>query len=280
MTQCKWAVSLGELEGTHQKAWGTTEYKSRSEPTVFFGLYDLRDYIALWRHQGKAYVLWAGSDIRNLLRGFVLNDGKLKLISGIGGNAWVYSILKKAEHWVENEAERDALRAVGIEAKICPSFLGDIDEFPVSFKPGNKIYTSVSGDNFEQYGWDKINELAKANPMIEFHFYGNNKEWVPDWNNMIVHGRVPKEQMNKEIKEMQGGLRMTEFDGASEIIVKAMLMGQYCFSLIDYPYVHNPKDLHLLTSLKTANIEGRDWWRKNLNNYPWNINYQKKQEER
>ena len=86
MTQCKWAVSLGELEGTHQKAWGTTEYKSRSEPTVFMGMYDLRDYIALWRHKGKAWVLWCGSDIRSLRANFVFNDGKLKWLSYLFAN--------------------------------------------------------------------------------------------------------------------------------------------------------------------------------------------------
>lgn len=84
--------------------------------------------------------------------------------------------------------------------------------------------------------------------------------------------------MNTEIKNMQCGLRLNEFDGASEITVKAVLQGQHAISRIPYPYVQSYqgddgliKELNLLTSLKGANIAGRDWWLKNLNQYPWNI---------
>ena len=67
--------------------------------------------------------------------------------------------------------------AVDIESQVCPSFLGDVNKFEVSFKPGNKVYTSVSGNDFKLYGWDKIPKLALENPAIEFHLYGNSKQW-------------------------------------------------------------------------------------------------------
>ena len=44
---CKVASSLGELENTAEIAWGTKEYSfltDKYKPTVFFGLFDVRDY--------------------------------------------------------------------------------------------------------------------------------------------------------------------------------------------------------------------------------------------
>src|SRR3990167_9113966 len=112
MPQCRWSQSLGALEATHQEVWGTTDYKDKAAPCIFFGLYDLRDYISLWRHRGKAWVLWTGSDIRSLRSNFIFNDGKLKwlsvLFSAIAENfrdTLVNKVLNKAEHWCENEAE-------------------------------------------------------------------------------------------------------------------------------------------------------------------------------
>src|SRR3990167_7755462 len=204
MTQCKWAVSLGELEGTHQKAWGTTEYKSRSEPTVFFGLYDLMDYIALWRHQGKAWVLWAGSDIRNLRSNFIFNNGKLlwlsEIFSRLGFDFEVFLIkhvLNKAEHWCENEAEAWQLKDIGLKVSgICPSFMGKIKDYKVAFRPGNNVYLSANPGREEEYGWGLIEMIACALPQIEFHLIGS--EWTQyrqDLKNVNVYKRMPQEVM-------------------------------------------------------------------------------------
>jgi hypothetical protein len=171
---------------------------------------------------------------------------------------------------VENEVEAKALKGLGIIAKVCPSFMGNIDDFDIHFKEGNKLYTSVSGNNFEVYGWNKIEKIAKLNPDFEFHLYGNTVEWKSDLPNVIVHGRVPREQMNKEIMEMQGGMRLAEFDGFSEILAKSILMGQYPVSFIEYPYIFKMNEVKRIKGKKTPNIEGRNWYRKNVNRFPWN----------
>lgn len=268
--QCRWAPSLGKLEGTHQEAWGTGEYESRYEQTVFFGMYDLRDYIALWRHKGPKWILWAGSDIRNLLRGFVLNDGKLRYISAFGGNRWIYKTLEHAEHWVENYVERDALRAVGIEARVCPSFMGKISDFEITYKPSEnpKVYLCSPEGRQIEYGFDVVERIASALPSYSFHLYGS--KWKTKYQNVFVHGRVSKDQMNKEIKDMQVGLRLNAFEGFSEIIAKAILMGQIPVSRIEYPGI--PKcetDNEIMNRIEYPNFTERDWYIENLNSYPW-----------
>jgi hypothetical protein len=172
---------------------------------------------------------------------------------------------------VENVIEYVVLNELGIKAKVVPSFMGDVKKFKVSYKQNDrpKLYSSVSGNNFDVYGWDKIDKLAEERPDIDFYLYGNTADWESKNPNVYVRGRVLKEVMNNEIKDMQGAIRMTTFDGASEIIVKSILMGQYPVSpFIDYPYVLNKVDD--IKYMYKPNIEGREWWLKNLNQYQWN----------
>lgn len=274
--QAKISPTLGDLESTHDKVWGTRPYENDTDPTVFMGIYGLPDFYALWRHKGEKHILWAGTDITHLKNGYWLEDSPdgLKLDPLVIGK-WLDF---HCANWCENEVEQIALSKCGIDAKIQPSFLGNIDDFEVSFRPGNKVYASVSGDNFEQYGWWKIigtagsMGLAEENPDVEFHLYGNQRKVELNYPpNVFVHGRVPKEQMNAEIKEMQGGLRMTEFDGFSEITAKSILMGQWPISLIEYPHVLKPGQISEILNKKEPNLEGREYYRKILNNYPWNL---------
>lgn len=277
---CRWAPSLGELEATHQEIWGTKDYvysEDRDKPTVFFGLYDLRDYFSLWRHRGKKWILWAGSDISNFVQGFVFNDGKLRLISKtFRGNWWVKLILKKAEHWVENDREAQALRRQGVKVTgICPSFLGDINKFKVNYfqkKPAN-VYISCGKNRQLEYGFGIVERIASKLPNIIFHLYGDS--WKTENKNVIVHGRVPKEQMNREIENMQLGLRLNEFDGFSEITAKAILMGHYVITKVPYqflPRFNNDEELISLLNSLTRTYKpnpARDYFIKIVNNYPW-----------
>lgn len=265
--QCLWSPTLGALESTHQQIWGTVEYTDPECPTVFFGCYSFNDFYRIWRHTGERHILWAGSDILRLEPGYWLDEKGEITVDPRGICEWLNIY---CTNWCENEVEAKKLADCGIFAKVQPSFLGHIDDFPISFKPGNKVYASVSGDNFKLYGWDKIDELARMNPGLSFHLYGNTKVWIPRSSNITVHGRVTKERMNAEICAMQCGLRMTEFDGFSEVLAKSILWGQWPVSLIEYPHILRPNQLSDIIIKTKPNIEGRDYYRKNLNIYPWN----------
>lgn len=264
--QIRVAPSLGALEGDPEKVWGGVHYVYKDRPVVFFGLYGLPDFYELWRHEGKKYILWAGSDIRHFKAGYWLEDKPDGAkVDPKGLALW---ISRNCESWVENDVEYQALKELGIESKICPSFMGNVNDYEVTYKPSDrpKIYTSVSGNDFDLYGWWRLPAFAQLNPNVEFHLYGNTVEWKDPQPNIIVHGRVPKEQMNAEIKDMQGCLRLVEFDGFSEIVAKALLWGQYPISAIDYP--------HCFTKMSPfpdkPNIEGRNWLLSVVNKYPWN----------
>lgn len=232
------------------------------------GIYSLRDFIKLWKHKGRKCILWCGSDITRFVQGYWLSeDGSIK----IDPEPLAEWINANCESYVENGVEHEALQVMRIESKIVPSFLGKVEDYTLSYTHARRpaVYTSVSGNDFRLYGWDKIPDLADQHQGIDFFLYGNTIDFPFTRANIIHRGRVPKEQMNEEIKGMQGALRLTEFDGASEIIVKAMLWGQYAFSLISYPEVDTVNALGELKNWTIPNIKGREWWLKNINRFPW-----------
>lgn len=260
---CRWAPSLGALESDALSVWGTPQYNywfHKYENLIEFGVYDLRDYLALYLHRGRKAILWAGSDITRLKARSVW---KRKVL------IW---LVRDVEHWVENMIEKIALESLEIKISgVCPSFLGDANKFQVSYKPSMKpkVYSSVSQDNFELYQWEAVDTLARRFPDIEFNLYGNKSYWGVHHKNIVVHGRVSKEQMNREIKEMQGALRLVEFEGFSEIVAKSVLWGQWPVSLIDYPHTLKIYRLDNLKKYKKPNIKGRNYYLKTLNNFPW-----------
>lgn len=269
------APSIGELEGPHELVWKTTEYKDPHAPTVFFGCYGLPDFFAIHQHKGKRWVFWAGSDITHLQNGYWLEDGGTLRLDPTDMAAWLN---KNAENWCENEVERKALEDMGIDAKVGQSFMGDIHEYTVTYKQNDRpsVYMSVSGDNFSLYGWDIVEQIADKCD-VDFHMYGSDN-WTSVHPNVIVHGRVPKEQMNEEIKNMQSGLRLTvTMDGFSEITAKSILWGQYPIVAESFGYKHitSFRDLRNLVfqlnnlRYKAGPNPARLYYKEHLNKFPW-----------
>lgn len=269
--QCKYSRTLGGgFDGTPEEVWGTHDADKgfiRDMPTVFMGVYSYVDFLSVFTHSGRKAILWCGGDILRLTRtGYWLHDSEVMTLDSKRIAKWIN---ENCENYCENIWEHDELKKIGIESQIVPSFLGKVEDYQVTFKPGNKVYTSVSGDNFEQYGWNKIEAIAKMNRDIEFHLYGNEKEWKTNNKNVFVHGRVDKRIMNEEIKHMQGAIRLLAEDGFSEILAKSILWGQYPIAEIEYPYMLRPHHLRMILDKKEPNLEGRKYYLSVINQFPW-----------
>jgi len=258
-----------------KKAEGKKDLKSNK---VFFGLYHLNDWRGFMAHKGKRFVLWAGGDLLNLERGYAFSDGveleKSKRWSFIPWH-WIFRLFK-ADHYCENEVEFERLYKLGIKAKIVPSFLEDVKNFDICFKPSKKshVYISAREGNSEAYGESLIERIAPEVPDITFHFYGITR---PSHDNIVYHGNVSADQFNQDIRNYQGCIRANESDGFSELVAKASLMGQYAISRIRYDGIwHYRKKSELIILLKLLaektepNLEAREWVLKNVNKYPWN----------
>ncbi len=248
--QCRYAPSLGGLEDTPNNVWHTKPYLDEFQPTIFMGLYGLPDFYSLWRHKGKKAILWCGSDIQHFLSGYWLDEhGQIK----IEPQQMAEWINKNCESYVENGVEHEALQVLRIESKIVPSFLGKIDDYTLEYKHSYRpaVYLSVSGDNFEMYGWTLIEEIA-PHCQVDFYLYGNKKPWVSAHPNVFVK--------------------------FSEILAKSILWGQHPISYISYPHIDSFKSkeelIDKLNNLKAkfdSNVVGRTYFREHLNKYPWAV---------
>ena len=60
--QIKVSSHITNFENKLVKRYNLKEYKSKNLPTLFVGLYDLKDVISLNAHKGTKYLLWGGKD--------------------------------------------------------------------------------------------------------------------------------------------------------------------------------------------------------------------------
>jgi hypothetical protein len=251
-----------------KEIWGLEEWKGWDDSiqdVLFFGLYNDQDYEAFWYHSGKKTVFWCGSDI---LRATEDPEKQRKL-----------RLFPETEHYCETEVEAENLHKLGIKPKIIPSFLEDIDRFPISFNPTDKphIWMCSHPNRDDEYGITEAREIAKEFPEFTFHIYGvdapKDEEIIP---NVIYHGLVKNEQLNEEIRQYQCGFRPNKHDGVSEVVIKSLLLGQYPIAWLPYEGVWQYKDGVELVKLfkklkeqKQPNIKGMRIWRKKINHFPW-----------
>ena len=259
-----------------EKAWGLKEWQGWQDPdqdVLFFGMYEKQDYKVFHAHEGKKTIFWCGSDILYLFG----NPERVRIVMED----------PTVEHWVETEVQASMLARVDIRAKIAPSFLEDINEFPLSFKATDKPHVWMSGhpNREEEYGFDTAKRMAVKFPQITFHLYGveKNDDRTDCPENVIYHGWVSNKQLNEDIKNYQGCIRANQHDGFSEVPAKTMLLGGYAMTYLPYKYAWMYRSeeelaelLQRLTTTTTPNKEASEYYRQNLNNYPWVSGYQEK----
>jgi len=265
------SLSVINFKDKIEKVWKLQEWKgvedTNTDHLLFFGLYTDHDYDAWWYlPEGiKRSVFWCGSDIMNAL----VNTAYQRKLN----------LYPDAQHYCETKIEAENLKKIGIEAKIIPSFLEDENDFPVSYQSSETphIWMCAHPQREIEYGVDVIFRMAKKFPDYTFHIYGIY-EWLlqEQPKNVIFHGQVPNEQLNKEIRQYQCGFRSNEHEGLSEVPVKSVLLGQYAVTRMDFEWFWSYKTdeelielLKKLKGLKRWNKEGRNGMRGRLNKFPW-----------
>ena len=265
--------------------------KSLFDPTAFIGLYHGGDVIRFLIHRGPRLAFYCGGDI------LWLQNEPL----------WQWLIKKvKADHVCENEIEQKALYRMGIFARIHPIlFFDDWQKYPLSFKSSKNphVWLTCHPGREREYGVELVEEIADQVPEITFHIFGIKKpfheiwhDWYPanaggfgtmgtgevhnvrqaTQSNIVYHGQVPSEEMDKMIRGYHCGLRTCEFDGCPHTVTKGILLGQYPINRIPYPhtdsYETSEQLIKLLKNLKNKtkpNVQGREAWLKIVSNFPW-----------
>lgn len=271
------SISVIQFKPKLEQAWGLKEWEGIDDPDkdlLFFGLYNDRDWDIFQNYQGNRNVFWCGSDILRALQDYE-RQRVLKI--------------SPAKHYCETEKEAELLRKINIEPEIIPSFLGNISEYPISFRPPKdeerwKIWMCGHEHREQEYGFDQAKELAALYPDIEIHFFGVEKKYQgkpysssDDLPNVFYHGQVPEKELDEMIKKFHCGFRPNINDGFSEVVVKSVLLGQPCITKIPYKFTWSYESwevlVQLINKLRQNQIgpdyENRTKLIKELNQFPW-----------
>jgi len=276
--------SIVNFQEKAEKALGLERYDWRTDdqyvPVVFLGLYHKGDFKSFMRPRVKRFVLWSGGDIQNFKRGYLYGDGEglwKSIITSPFFGRWRKKIIKtEAEHFCENELQKEELVMLGIKAEVVPAFWGNIDDFPISFKPSipTKVYISGHPKREKEYGFEVVKNLAEVLRGVEFHIYGAYLK--PNSSNIYNHGIVPESQFNEEIKNYHCLLRLNLHDGFGDCLAKSVLSGQYPISSIEYPNIQSFKSareliflINDLANKKEPNLKAREYWLHKINKYPF-----------
>jgi len=244
-------------------------------PCVWMSLYNLDDYMRFRNHFGSKIVYWFGSDVLILLGLKQTQTTFGEIVSP----ELLQNIVKSVDclHVCQNELLKQELATVGIDALVRPLFLAPIDEFEDIYFPKSRpsVYTMVSGGRHEFYGVPWIYEIADQ-ADVDFYIYGYEGE---DTSNVFHFPYLPEAEFNERIKQHQAFLRLTEHDGVSQSVMKALLMGQYVCDRIDYSfvsYVSTPNDvLAFVNELSSKTESNQDFilLEEVLNNFDWLVEF-------
>lgn len=290
MTTFRFSTSISNFAERVKGKHGVYEwslFKSLFDPTAFIGVYHSGDALRVLIHRGLRLIFWCGGDILWLQK----------------RPLWQW-LLKhaKIDHVCENEVEQGALRKMGIEARIHPIlFFDDWAKYPLSYEdPKGKphVWLTCHPGREREYGVELVEEIADRVPEVTFHIFGIKKPFHEVWHelayfpgqptgeihnirqatqpNIIYHGQIPSEQLDKMIRGYHAGLRTCEFDGCSHVTTKGTLLGQWSITRIKYPfndhYETKEELIKLLKGLKNKrkpNISGREHWLSVVSSYPW-----------
>src|SRR3990167_6536840 len=246
MTTFRFSTSISNFAERVQGKHGIYKWSWRSlfDPTAFIGLYHEGDWLRILLHRGPRLAFWCGSDIKRLQKK-TLWQRLLKCV--------------EIDHVCENEVERDALWEMGFVARIHPIlFFDDWTKYPLSFKPSKNphVWLTCHPKREREYGVELVEEIADKVPEITFHIFGIKKPFHQIWHeiayfpgvptgeihnirqatqpNIIYHGQVPSEEMDKMIQGYHCGLRTLDFDGCPHTVTKGILLGQWPINRIPY----------------------------------------------
>ena len=96
------------------------------------------------------------------------------------------------------------------------------------------VVSYVAETRQEFYGMQKIAEIAKVFPSIDFHLYGLKTADFPTTSNVHFHGWVAPEVFAERLKSTPIFLRLTDHDGFSVSVIEALAYG--CEVIMSLPF--------------------------------------------
>lgn len=234
------------------------------EKPAMFWLYFQEDYEYFSEHRGKNFVFWHNTDVIRLTR---YNEFQ-KYLPALRNPGVI--------HACHNSLLRDELSEVGIHALIRPVFWNDLNKYKHSKNLTKDCYITSHVMREQEYGEWLMWALARDEELKDwrFHIFGTQNN-DPKPKNLIYHGQVPENEMDKTTKNFRLCLRMNVHDGFSQTAMKALLRGHRLITFIDYPKIPTAKTYTELVMWINTLYEQENWLKtcdtfiQLLNNFDW-----------
>ena len=210
---------------TVRKRYGFLPYSDPMSPAIFYGMYPPKrhrsgsfrlDLYKLENHKSLAIVVWLGSDAMAACAPRSRHQyKKMRKMTNV-----VHVAVSKSTH--------EDLSSLGIPCKFVPLCSTNTKLFyPTTL--GKKVYVYTSFTVPQVYGWDKVQEVRKQLPDVEFIIgtaaQPGPKDKIKADSSFVC---VARGELINLYSQCFVGLRLTPHDGLSNTVVELGLMGRRC----------------------------------------------------
>lgn len=201
----------------------------------------------------KVVMHWIGTDVYNYVNGIV----PAKPYAG------------RIHHITGSHLLHDELKDVGIVSDIIPiiPFRMKLDLMEMPKEHAALVYMPEGKEEF--YRADLIRELAVRNPKVKFHIVANAGYEPLRLENVIFHGKLGIDEMNKLYHEISILVRLPEHDGLSMMVIEALAKGKQVLYRYRHPFVYTPEKFEpdsidaefkrILAEEPVVNVQGHEY---------------------
>lgn len=171
---------------------------------------------------------------------------------------------------------KDELLKLNIDSQILPFKHVEISENSKIFStPDVLTYLAKGSEKF--YGVDYFLRLADEFPDTIFHVVGSDGKLLPQKKNIHFYGWVSEKEFQQKLDECAVFMRLTEHDGYSLSVLRAVANGNYVLWNNPHPEVNFVSDVNriseqlrgLIQQIEANKLKRNDagilWAKKNLN---------------
>jgi len=207
--------------------FGYQHYTDPTKPALFLGVYFDQDLRVFAAHTGKRYVFWNGYDVTFL---------------GKHPEYW-HEFQIRTEHGTHRLELASELHGYMHETRppieISPTLFAPPKQYrQVKFRYQTPLryYMNSHIGRETEYGIPWAVEVFRDLQNHELHVFGDgNQPRSGAPHNVVFHGHVSEDEMDRRTAGMHGALRLNSHDGTSQIVLKSILMGQHPIVIAGQP---------------------------------------------
>lgn len=203
---------------------------------------------------GKKVIMhWIGTDVYNCIH----NSDSIVCYTG------------NIHHLAGSPLLHEELKSVGIASDIIPIIPFGIHLDLMNMPERHEALVYLPEGKEEFYRADLIRELAVRNPQVKFHIVANAGYEPLRLENVIFHGRLEIDEMNKLYHEISILVRLPEHDGLSMMVIEALAKGKQVLYKYKHPFVYTPEKFEpgsidaefkkILAEEPVVNVQGHEY---------------------